>query len=186
MARVVLGALALSLVLAGCGGDPEAPPDPTATTSGVSTTPSTPPTPSAPALPEAAMANTKAGAIAFVRHYVDLINHAQRTGDVEVLAAVEAAGCESCASGRKYLRDVYGAGGHINGGELRVEIAGALRNRSIDGWTIDGRLEYGPQTVIRPTAPTPTEHLTGGGVPITVLLSLNAGTWTVAEWTRAQ
>jgi hypothetical protein len=63
MGRAVLGAVALLLALAGCGGDPEADPSPspsTPVTSPVSTTPS------APAMAGVAKADTKAGALAFV------------------------------------------------------------------------------------------------------------------------
>ncbi len=74
MRRVAVGA-ALVLALAGCGGDPKADPPPSTTpTPTVSPSPSA--TPTVPALPEAAKANTKAGAIAFVKYYVGLINHA--------------------------------------------------------------------------------------------------------------
>jgi hypothetical protein len=139
-----------------------------------------------PVLPTAAAANTKAGAKAFVQYYIELINHAQATGDVTELARAEADTCGSCASGREYLGDVYDGGGHIEGGDLQIEIRSGLRNPSIDGWTVDGRLTYGPQTVIRPSAPTPTEHLTGGGVPVTVLISRRSNRWIVTEWTRAR
>ena len=64
-----------ALTLAGCGGSSGDDPSPSPT---VSTTTSASPT--APALPEAAMANTKAGAVAFARHYIELINYAQATG----------------------------------------------------------------------------------------------------------
>src|SRR4051794_697515 len=110
MPRVLVGAVVLLLALAGCGGDPKADPSPSPSVpsaSPVSTTPAP------PALPEAAKANTKAGAIAFVKYYVQLINHAQATGDVAALAAVEDPGCSSCASGRRLLKKIYESGGHI-------------------------------------------------------------------------
>lgn len=182
MARVVLGALALSLVLAGCGGDPEAPPDPTATTSGVSTTPSTPPTPSAPALPEAAMANTKAGAIAFVRHYVELINHAQRTGDVEVLAAVESPKCKSCTSVRDYLSGIYAKGGSITGGRWLVRHVSAARGLGEGNWVAEVQGMFEESAVLASPGATP-EQAKGGSAPTTFYLK-HDGEWKVTRWTR--
>jgi len=85
MRRFVVGA-ALVLLVAGCGGDPKA--DPSPSTSPAPSISSTP-TPSPPTLPDAAKANTKAGAIAFVKYYVELVNHAQATGDVGKLQSVE-------------------------------------------------------------------------------------------------
>jgi hypothetical protein len=182
MRRSIIG-FALLLVVAGCGSDPKADPSPSpssAVTSPVSTTPSP------PAMPEAAKANTKAGAIAFVRHYVDLINQAQSTGDVSGLSTVEGQGCRSCSSGREYIGSVYGSGGHIEGGRLRVRIIDALPNAAISGWTIDAKLTFGPQTVIRPTASPSTQELEGGDVPITVLVERRPTGWLVSEWTRGR
>jgi len=182
MRRSIIG-FALLLVVAGCGGDPQASPAPTPSTpaaSPVSTTPSP------PVMPEAAKANTKAGAIAFVRHYIDLINEAQATGDVWGLATVEGQRCGSCRSGRDYIYGVYGSGGHIEGGRLQIRILDALPNAAISGWTIDAKLMFGPQTVIRPTASPSTQTLKGGEVPITVLVEHRTAGWMVHEWTRGR
>jgi hypothetical protein len=182
MRRSVI-AFALLLVVAGCGGDPQASPTPTpslSTASPVSTTPSP------PAMPDAARANTKAGAIAFVRHYIDLINYAQDTGDIDALSAVEGHRCRSCSSGRDYIRGVYTSGGHIKGGRVRIRILDALPNAAIAGWTVDAKLTFGPQTVARPTASPSTQELKGGSVPITVLVQRQPNGWSVNEWTRGQ
>jgi hypothetical protein len=176
------GALAALLVLAGCGGDPKADPSPSPSTPSVSTTPS----PTAPVMPAAASENTKAGAIAFVRYYIELINHAQATGDVAALAAVEEPGCKSCTQGREYIQGIYSAGGHIENGQLRVRVLSVLRNAAINGWTVDARLSFGPQTVIKPSATPTAQQLQGGSVPITVLISKQTDRWSVTEWTRAR
>jgi hypothetical protein len=182
MPRLLVSAVALLFALAGCGGDPVADPMSTPSTP-VSTAPTTTP---APTMPAPAGANTKVGAIAFVRHYVDLINYAQATGDLTELSSVEAKECESCTSGRKYLDVVYNNGGHIEGGDLTIDVGNALRNESIVGWTVDGTLTYGPQVVVRPSSTPSTENLSGGGVPITVLVSYQSERWVIFEWTRAR
>ncbi|RYZ14550.1 MAG: hypothetical protein EOO70_07575 [Myxococcaceae bacterium] len=80
----------------------------------------TPTTPAAPELPDAATKPGAKGAEAFVRHYVRLINFAQRTGDTSALESASALQCESCSKGVKYVRDIYEAGGSISGGEMRT------------------------------------------------------------------
>ncbi len=81
----VLGALACLVVLGGCGGNPEPTPlaDPTPSTSATTT-----PSPSPPAIPAAARKKTKAGAIAFARHFIEALNYAGKIGDTKPLRAV--------------------------------------------------------------------------------------------------
>src|SRR6188472_1118800 len=86
----------LCLLLAGCGGSPEPKPPP-------KTEPSTSPSPSAtpPVMPAAAKEKTKAGAIAFVRHYIGLINYTQATGSTAELAQSETSDCNTCRQSRE-------------------------------------------------------------------------------------
>jgi Family of unknown function (DUF6318) len=178
MTRALVGAVALALALAGCGGDPKADPSPTPSspaTSPVSTTPS------APALPDEAKANTKAGAIAFVRYYIALINHAQATGDVDALAAVEDPGCRSCISARQTLGDIYQSGGHIEGGALDASIGGASPRPDLKGWTVIVTARFGPQDVVRSDGAT---HLKGGRSLITFVVRHSEESWTVLQWSR--
>jgi hypothetical protein len=179
MRRSVVGA-ALMLLLAGCGGDPKVDPPPS-----TSPTPSVSATHSPPALPEAAKANTKAGAIAFVRHYVDLINYAQATGDITTLAAVEDPGCKSCANGRDVLSSIYKAGGVIKGGHLSFRFSSAAPSPRYKGWLISGSLHFAPQTVVRQAGGT-SEELTGGTTPANAFVSASNPTheWRVMDWTR--
>jgi hypothetical protein len=182
MRRAVIPAVVLLLALAGCGGDPKADPSPSPSspsTSPVSTTPS------APVLPEEAKADTKAGAIAFVKYYVELINHAQATGDVDVLAAVEDPGCESCSKGRTVLEEIYKAGGTIHGGELTFKLTNEARSPRYRGWVVSGSLAFAPQTVTR-TAGGATQELSGGTTIVNAFVSKanDAREWRVMEWTR--
>jgi hypothetical protein len=112
MVRPVIGALALVLAVAACGGDPKADPSPTPSTP-VTTPVST--TPAPPVLPEAAKANTKAGAVAFVRYYVAVQNYASNNGDTDDLRSAAAPTCESCTTIADLIDKVYRSGGHIEG-----------------------------------------------------------------------
>jgi hypothetical protein len=66
-------------------------------------------------MPDAAKANTKAGAIAFVRYYVELQNYASTSGETDALRALAATDCASCRAITDLIDRVYGAGGHIDG-----------------------------------------------------------------------
>jgi hypothetical protein len=182
MRRTVLGVVALSLALVACGAEPKADPSPSPSSPATSPVSTTPP---APVMPEEAEADTKAGAIAFVKYYVELINRAQSNGSVDDLARTEDPACKSCASGRRYISKVYQAGGHIEGGDLKIDVVHSLPNGSINGWTIDARLTFGPQTVVRPSENPSTQHLDGGQTPVTFLVSRSSSGWIVHEWTRA-
>lgn len=126
IAALVLAAI---LALSACSDDDPDPGDPmsTWTPSGTPEAPSSSATPSAdptePPLPDAAREATEAGARAFITYYWDLINYAQVTGDVKALRKVSAPQCTGCSAGIKGIRDVYGSGGHVEGGEYTVTIS---------------------------------------------------------------
>ncbi|HEX2893408.1 MAG TPA: DUF6318 family protein [Marmoricola sp.] len=174
MTRRLIGVVVLLVALAGCGGDPksEPPPSPSPSTTPVSTTPS------APAMPDAAKENTKAGAIAFVRHYVELINYAQATGDTSALAAVEDTGCASCARGRKYLDRVYRGGGHVAGGTWTIRTAQA--KSSGENWAVTVVGDFAPSDVFLAANATP-KHADGGPT-LTNFVVWNDGNWKVRKW----
>jgi hypothetical protein len=178
MRRSIIG-FALLLVVAGCGSDPKA--DPSLSPSSPLTSPVST-TPSPPAMPEAAKANTKAGAIAFVRHYVDLVNYAQATGDVSPLQRVEDPRCESCTNVRQGVRDIYGSGGHIDGGAWNVQVRSSSIRPDLSAWTVFTDVQYGPQQVVRDSK---TTSLGGGKSPMTFVVKKASGEWTVLRWSRA-
>jgi hypothetical protein len=66
-------------------------------------------------MPEAAKENSRAGAIAFVRHYVELQNYATRTGDTDALRRVISPKCSECLAVPDFIDKTYRAGGRIEG-----------------------------------------------------------------------
>lgn len=175
--------LALCLLVAGCGGEPSAPVPSSGPSATASPTPSSTPT-GAPVLPEAATQNTKAGAIAFVKHYIELINYAQATGDTAALAAVDSKACKSCANARNHLDQIYAAGGHITGGEFSVAVYQAVQNAAFGDWAVFVGLHFAPETVVQPTRTPPYEHYKGGQGPATFFPEFRSTGWAVAEWNR--
>ena len=183
MRRAVLSAAALLVVLAGCGGDPKADPSPTPTPSAPVTSPVST-TPSAPVMPEEANADTKAGAIAFVKYYIELINHAQATGDVVALEAVEDPACKSCQSARSGVASHYQAGGSVDGGEWRVHSASAVQNGAISGWVVDANVAYGRQ-IVHFGSGKPDKVNEAGRMILSIQVERSNDQWQVHEWTRA-
>lgn len=112
MRRPVLFVCAALLALSACGDvneDRGTVPDPT-------TSPSSPTPSPAPTMPDQAKENSPEGAAAFVSYYVDLLNHAAGTGDVEDLSRASGSECDSC---RKYIEmyaSTYEDGGYFEGG----------------------------------------------------------------------
>ena len=173
---VVIGALCL--LLAGCGGSAEPQPLPRPTAS-LSPSPSATP----PVMPASAKNQSKAGAIAFARHYVELINFAQATGHLDELRAVEDSACQSCEKAEAYVADLYQSGGSIRGGAFKIKGISTVKNPATGGWLVELGVEFGPQVVDHPT-PQEDEHPKGGRLPLNVQVAWRQGEWRVLEWTR--
>ncbi|HEY7043716.1 MAG TPA: DUF6318 family protein, partial [Nocardioidaceae bacterium] len=131
MRRAFAAAVAL-LCLVGCTDDPADPtrtttssPTETSTTSQPPTTTGTP-TDAPPELPDAAKAKTTAGAKAFVRHYVDVLNYSWRFLDGRPLAEVSAADCEPCRLIVKKIQQTAQNGGSQEGGFWTIKKIYAL------------------------------------------------------------
>jgi pyruvate/2-oxoglutarate dehydrogenase complex dihydrolipoamide acyltransferase (E2) component len=146
----------LAMLLAACGGSGPAPqelpaldaaasaepaPEPSA-----SATPSASPTetasaapgaavtavPEASDVPAAARKNTPNGGRLFAEHYLEAYNAAQESGDTEPLSALATPGCASCRGFIESIRDVYDAGGTVEGGLITV-LNSSAPTRKIDG-----------------------------------------------------
>ena len=165
---------------AGCGGSGTAA-DPAPSDAAASPSPSGP---VVPALPDAARKHTKAGAVAFVRHYIDLMNHVQKTGRTAPIAGVSLPDCSSCNTTNRYVRRLYEAGGHLAGG------------RTIIRKVIDAQSPtlYGDYVVHIAITITPSVEFTGDGGRkpykggrniLSVFPMWSRGQWKVAQWTRA-
>jgi hypothetical protein len=118
------------LVAAGCDGDADetAPtPETESPTTEDSTEPTTAAGPVEPTLPPEAEGSSPQAAKAFVRYYVDILNYAFVTGDVQRLRFESSKDCAGCEEYAVFIRDMYEAGGFYDG----------------EGWFIDQ---------VRPTA----------------------------------
>jgi hypothetical protein len=179
MTRLVVGALALLLALAGCDGDPKAEPSTPPTSSSVSTTPS----PSAPMLPSAAEANTKAGAIAFVKHYVEVQNFAARTGDTSTFRTLSLASCEECRSIVRRIERVYAHGGRIEGEGWLTRSAVGMSNAPgpTDLRYVIARLEIEPQVIVESPGASPSSFAGNDRLLMTFGLARSPEGWQLAR-----
>lgn len=176
---VVAASACLGLGLAGCGGSakPSTLPKPSASSS---------PSPSAtpPVLPAAAKEKTKAGAIAFVRHYVDVLNYATFSGETDTARKLDGEHCESCERMLAAIDAIYENGGQVEGGAWKPSPVSQAPQPGGNGWAVDTKISYGPQDVV-PSKGAEAKHYTGGGRLVTFLVEYRSGTWAVSEWTRA-
>ena len=127
---------------------------------------------------------TKAGAVAFVRYYIELINHAQATGNTAALKAVEAPSCRSCGKGRRYIEDIYSSGGHIEGGAFRI--IQVLATPMVTGiWLVTTGIRISADIVVQPAkCPSSVAHK-ASKLLTSVSTSFVDGKWIVAQRTRA-
>jgi hypothetical protein len=173
------GAALIALLLtSACGGDSSASPTPSPSRSPSPTATSTTPTP--PALPAAAKKNTKAGAIAFVRHYVEVLNYAQESGDVEAIRELSSTACETCKSVAGVISDLYERGGTVKGGERTV--GRHVAQRGSGGWLVLLRVRSAPQRISIPGEET--RELPGGSKSEEFLVTPDEDGWKVSRWSR--
>lgn len=183
LGNLLVTAIVLVMVVGGCAacGGSSAPGDPSPPSLVPSGSPS--PTRTPPPLPPAATKATKAGAVAFVRHYIDLLNYAQATGDVGPSSVVESPTCRSCARARAYLRSVYERGVIVGGAWKLRRLIGIFRTPRRDEFSVATIVAFGAQRVRRGTR---TQHLKGGSLGMSFFVALQHHDWEVLECTRAR
>lgn len=177
MIRILLAA-AMAIGLTACSSGGAAPPKPMRTVAATA-----PSTPTPPPMPAEAQANTKAGAIAFVRHYVDLLNFLQSTGNPTGLHAIESGACRSCTQVRVGISKIYNAGGHIIGGSWTESTAPAALKNGEGKWIVRIGFEHSVQSVIRRSGAPPKTVGRGSLVAAFYVSHLALG-WRVDQWSR--
>lgn len=135
----------------------------------------------APVLPEEAKGNTKAGAIAFVKHYVEVMNYFQRTGIQAPLSNLETPGCRSCDRVRSGISKIYGAGGSIKGGAWTVMSSAAVPAR--DDWIVTVRIKYSKQVIFPTRGGMPTKS-SSSHLPVSFVVTYMSKQWKVRQWSR--
>lgn len=178
--RLPLFGIVLGLMLVGCNSNPEPAPLPTeGVTSSATTTPTQSPTP--PTMPAEAEGTNKAAAKAFVRHYIDLVNHAMATGDVEPLRRSSAPSCSSCEAVIENIDGLYGAGGRLEGEGWEVTALQLVSRQGASRPIVQAGIMVHPQRRIAHQEAVP-EHFDGGRNLMTFFLKRSAQVWAVTKW----
>jgi Family of unknown function (DUF6318) len=183
------GIVAGALLAAGCSADepvaePQPPPAPK--TSPVTTASPTPvPLPPPPALPAVARENTKAGAVAFAQHYVDLVNHAAATGEVLPLYRFSSATCKSCSTAAATIEGIYGGGGAIRQYRWTLRRYNTIQTGHSREWLVVLGIRSSPHTVNDPTVDQ-SRRLAGGNFAISMYVKWNRSGWTVSRMDRSR
>lgn len=175
-------AIGLLLPLAACGGDdPDTKPSPTKSASASSSPSESPTASTAPSLPADAEENTKAGAIAFVKHYVDLVNHLQFKGDATPLRQASAKSCVKCKGVADGLVGLYANGGHVEGGAWVVTNARADTGPR-KSWLVLIGVNSSAQVVTKGDGTS--QELPPGKTSQEFQVERKGATWEVVRWAR--
>jgi hypothetical protein len=181
-------AVAVALTLVGaCQANPEpapfAGPESTGPAPTAATPPSASPTPTPPELPPAATGTGRAAAKAFVRHYIDLVNHAMATGDVDGLAGIAASSCATCDAIRRRIVEIYDQG-HAEGDGWRIKALTYVPTGSSRTALVAAAIEIAPQTVFSPGAAPSHSAASRGNLDFRLRASSDG--WTIARLEATQ
>ena len=72
----------------------------------------------APKMPALARENSEAGAEAFVRHFIEVLNDSQWDGETQAVLDLSAPTCTNCHNMAEAIQDIKNAGGSFEGGLL--------------------------------------------------------------------
>lgn len=153
------GRLAVSLVLVGllvtgCGSNPEPPPvDAGDTSASPSASASSAPEP--PEMPAKAEEKSRAGAKAFVRYYIRLVNHAMATGGTEQLRHHRSPSCSTCDAIIARIDQVYAEGGRLSGEGWKLAHLQVVDAQSSRKLLVAASIAITPQT-LHPSDGTPS------------------------------
>jgi hypothetical protein len=135
-------------------------------------------------MPAAAKGKGRPAAKAFVRYYIDLINYAGRTGEVDELASLSADACESCSQLTSLFEKTYSRGGFFDTKGWQPAALFVIPGTERGVWTATTEVtEHRVRWQTSSTAPqtsAPTEKLN-----LRLELTRTSGRWEVAEMTRS-
>lgn len=175
-----LGIVVGLLALAGCDGDPEATPPPTPTSESPTSTIATEPAGGPPVMPALAREKSAAGAKAFVRYYVKVINDAYASGLTGALRNHSSTECAPCLAVAHVIDDRSQEGGSQVGGEwtLKALSLGPSESKRHHSFVVQIRQSSGRWRATKDSKPQPIRAGTSGFVFTT--------RWTDRRWRITQ
>jgi hypothetical protein len=145
----------------------------------------TSPTPAPPALPDAAQENSKGGAVAFARHFLEVVNFSIVSGNTEILNRTSLRSCVSCRNIAEEIADVYGGGGHVKGGDLAATGFSVLPSGRRGMWAVGLEVKADRQ-LIQPHADSKPRFVRGGKYSLTLDVRRVGAAWRIARMERAR
>jgi len=130
--------LAVSMLLAACGGDakPGASSSSTSTSSPTTTAPPTVSPTTDPNIPVAARAHTPAGAEAFVRYFYERLNVAWTAPSAGILSPLCQPSAIACAANEKTATRLVSEGHRYDGNPVTVKVIAALGSTSTNRFAV--------------------------------------------------
>lgn len=135
-------------------------------------------------MPDAAKGTSDAAAKAFVKHYIAVLNYAGRTGDTAKLRELSSPSCAPCQDIIDSIRDLYAAGGRIEGDDTELHSLSLVPGQSGNMRTVDG-LTTQPRQLIFKTKGAKPEHVGGGKDLLSSYTLEHRDGWRMAQITSA-
>ena len=132
--------------------------------------------------PEPWEEKSKAGAVAFARHWVHALNEAQLSGDVRALRAASTERCVTCRDLAEQLEALYAAGGHVQTAGWKVLLVGPPPGDVTESVDVTLRIARAPQSVFEGNGPP--ERYDGDRTTFSAGLVWRDGQWRMDELVR--
>lgn len=180
MRRFVGSVLMVGLLVSGCSGDPEPrfeEPHESTPASDPSSATSTPTDE-----PEPWQERSKAGAVAFAKHWVAVFNEAQQSGETASLRQLSTPRCKSCHGYAEQLDALYGGGGRLESNGWRVVLVSQPPGRLAEKPEVTLRIARSKQRVV--TGAGDVQRYPGGKTTYLATLVWQASAWRMDRLVR--
>jgi hypothetical protein len=135
-------------------------------------------------MPAEAQGTNEAAAKAFVRHYVDSVNHAMRTGDIEAIQRLSDQACESCTAVIANIGDLYSTGGHLEGQGWSITAIDTVPTAREAEQVVQAGVFVHRQRRYE-SADSEAETFQGGQQSMTFFVHQVGGSWAVKRWNQS-
>jgi len=157
---------------------PSQPTEPTESTEPTEPTPSADPT--QPVLPDIAKERSRAGAKAFIEHYVSVLNTAYADTEPKLLHPYTPKGCSLCASFLQVLERVHKEGGSQTGGTWTPSRIDLATRESSDRWIFITTVDVAKGRS-RGSSDSPPQEIVEDQIRVEIRLRWSKNRWTLDD-----
>jgi hypothetical protein len=134
-------------------------------------------------MPAEAKGTGPEAAKAFVKHYLNVLGYAARTGDVTGLKALASPECSVCSLVTGRIEKIYRDGGKISGQGYKVA-SSRMQTSSANTAVLHIDVLQLPQTAVLAKGKPPTQY-PESHLPSVFTLAAAGGAWSLRDWVRA-